>query len=109
MRNQPAVLKEPLHKKLEKSITGIGAAKAIGEYNILKKDTAHYYVDWISMTFLADQLYKLQSSEEARIIAENNVQEFPDRDFVMLTMGNIYQALGLKNEAEKLSLKKPCR
>ena len=100
LRNQPAVLKEPLHKKLEKSITGIGAAKAIGEYNILKKDTAHYYVDWISMTFLADQLYKLQRLEEARIIAENNVQEFPDRDFVMLTMGNIYQALGLKNEAK---------
>lgn len=97
--NKPVLLKEPLHKKIEKSITVLGAAKAVEEYNRLKKDTAHYYSDWISMTFLAEQLYKLQRLDDARIISENNVAEFPERDFVMLTMGNIYLALGRKNDA----------
>lgn len=99
--NKPVSLKEPLHKKMEKSISVLGAAKAVEEYQKLKKDTIHYYADWISMTFLADQLYKAERLEEARIISENNVSEFPDRDFVMVTMGNIYMALKRKEDAIK--------
>jgi CubicO group peptidase (beta-lactamase class C family) len=99
--NNPVSLKEPLHKKMEKSISVLGAAKAVEEYRKLKTDTLRYYTDWISMTFLADQLYKAERYEEARIISENNVSEFPDRDFVMVTMGNIYMALKRKEDAIK--------
>jgi tetratricopeptide (TPR) repeat protein len=35
------------------------------------------------------------------IISENNVAEFPQRDLVMLTMGNIYLALNRKEDAIK--------
>jgi CubicO group peptidase (beta-lactamase class C family) len=100
LQNKPILLKEPLHKKIEKSIATLGATKAVAEYNTLKKDTAHYYTDWISMTFLAEQLLKLKRFDDARIISENNVIDFPDRDFVMLTMGNIYLALGRNSEAK---------
>ncbi len=41
------------------------------------------------MNFLADQLRTLKMYEDARIIAENNVAEFQNRDLVMVTMGNI--------------------
>ena len=37
--------------------------------------------------------------EDAKIIAENNVVEFQNRDLVMVTMGNIYLALNRKNDA----------
>jgi CubicO group peptidase (beta-lactamase class C family) len=108
LQNKPSLLKEPLHKKMEKSITILGAAKAVAAYNTLKKDTAHFYADWISMTFLAEQLLKFKRLEDARIISENNVIDFPDRDFVMLTMGNIYLALGRNSEA-KLYFEKTLR
>jgi tetratricopeptide (TPR) repeat protein len=71
------------------------------EYKKLKKDTAHYYVDWISMNFISDQLLTLKRYEDARVIAENNVEEFPDKDLVMVTMGNIYLALKRKEDAIK--------
>ena len=100
LHNKPVRLKKPLHKIVEQQITKIGATEAIKEYSKLKKDTANYYVDWISMTFLADQLRTLNRLEDARIISESNVLEFPDRDFVMVTMGNIYLALGRKAEAK---------
>jgi mRNA degradation ribonuclease J1/J2 len=55
----------------------------------MKADSAHYYIDWISMNFIAEQLLNLKRLDDARIISENNVAEFPDKDLVMLTMGNI--------------------
>ena len=76
-----------------------GATKAMEAYKQMKTDTAHYYIDWISMNFLADQLRTLKMYEDARIIAENNVAEFQNRDLVMVTMGNIYLALNRKNDA----------
>ena len=51
------------------------------------------------MNFLAQQLYDLKRYDEARIVAELNAEEFPDRDLVMVTMGNIYSALGKKQDA----------
>jgi tetratricopeptide (TPR) repeat protein len=37
--------------------------------------------------------------EDAKIISENNAAEFPDKDLVMVTMGNIYLKLEMKQEA----------
>ncbi len=97
--NKPVHLKQPVHKVIEKMIVTDGATKAIIAYQQMKADTAHFYIDWISMNFLADQLRALKRYEDARIIAENNVTEFPNRDLVMVTMGNIYLALNQKSNA----------
>ena len=97
--NKSVQLKQPVHKVIEKMIVDKGATKAIEAYKVMKTDTAHYYIDWISMNFLADQLRTLKMYEDARIIAENNVAEFQNRDLVMVTMGNIYLALNRKNDA----------
>lgn len=101
MYNMPVTLKVPIHKKTETNIAGMGAAKAVEAYKKMKADTAKYYVDWISMNFIAEQLLNLKRLDDARIIAENNVAEFPDKDLVMLTMGNIYLALNRKEDAIK--------
>ncbi len=97
--NVPVKVKQPVHKKIETLIGTVGAEKAVEAYKIMKTDTAHYYIDWISMNFLAQQLYELKRYEEARIISENNVLEFPNRDLVLVTMGNIYLALNRKQDA----------
>ena len=36
------------------------------------------------------------------MISENNVAEFPDKDLILVTMGNIYLALNRKEDAIKL-------
>ncbi|MGG9960733.1 serine hydrolase [Ferruginibacter sp. SUN106] len=97
--NKPVNLKQPVHKKMEMYIQQSGTAKATEEYKKMKADTAHYYIDWISMNFIAQQLYDLKRYEDAKVIAENNVAAFPDKDLVMVTMGNIYAALNKKEEA----------
>lgn len=99
--NKPVVLKQPAHKKMESYIQNIGAVMAIKEYKKMKADSAHFYIDWISMNFLAQQLLDLKRYEEAKIISENNVSEFPDKDLIMVTMGNIYIALNDKKNAIK--------
>lgn len=53
------------------------------------------------MNFIAEQLLTLKKYDDARVIAENNVAEFSDKDLVMITMGNIYLALNKKEEAIK--------
>lgn len=99
--NKPVKLKHPVHKKIETYISEIGATNAVEEYKKLKKDTVNYYIDWISMNFISEQLLNLKRYEEARVIAENNVVEFPDKDLVMVTMGNIYLALKRQDDAIK--------
>jgi CubicO group peptidase (beta-lactamase class C family) len=99
--NKPVVLKEPVHKKIETFIAQIGAVKALEEYKKMKADSAHYYIDWISMNFVAQQLLNLKRYEDAKTIAENNVEEFPNKDLIMLTMGNVYLALNRKEDAIK--------
>ncbi|WP_046369667.1 serine hydrolase domain-containing protein [Flavihumibacter petaseus] len=98
---QPVVLKQPVHKKMETIIGREGASAAVAAWPLMKADTAHYYADWISMNFLAQQLYDLKRFEEAKIISENNVKEFADKDLVQVTMGNIYLALGRKADARR--------
>ena len=97
--NKPVHLKQPVHKAMEKLIAEKGAVKAVEEFKQMKADSADYYIDWISMNFLAEQLLTLKRYEEARIISENNATEFPTRDMVMVNMGNIYLALNRKAEA----------
>lgn len=97
--NKPTNLKQPVQKKMEELIPKIGIEKAVAEYKKMKKDTAHYYIDWISMNFMAEQLQTLKRYEEARILSENNVVEFPDKDLVMITMANIYLSLNRKEDA----------
>lgn len=101
LHNKPVILKQPVHKKMETYISQMGAVKAVEEYKKMKADTAHYYIDWISMNFIAEQLLTLKRVEDARVIAENNAAEFRDKDLVMFTMGNIYLALNRKEEAIK--------
>lgn len=97
--SKPVILKEPLQKVTERLLASKGALAAANEYNILKKDTARYYVDWISMQFLADQLNTLKRYEDARIIGELTAQEFPDRALVFFTLGKIYESLNQKQKA----------
>jgi len=99
--NKPVELKQPVHKKMETYIDQIGAVKAVDEYKKMRSDSAHYYIDWISMNFLAARLLDLKRYEDARVISENNVAEYPDKDLVLVTMGNIYLALDRKAEAIK--------
>ena len=99
--NKPVTLKQPVHKKMEVLIRQMGAIKSVDEYKKMKVDTAHYYIDWISMNFIAQQLLDLKKYEDAKVIAENNANEFPNKDLVMVTMGNIYLALNKKEEAIK--------
>jgi CubicO group peptidase (beta-lactamase class C family) len=97
--NQPVSIKEPVHKKMEVLIQQTGAKKALLEFKKMSADTAHYYLDWISMNFLAQQLLDLKRYEDARQISENNVRAFPNKDLILVTMGNIYLALNKKEEA----------
>ncbi|MET0461667.1 MAG: serine hydrolase [Chitinophagaceae bacterium] len=97
--NKPVKLKQPVHKIVESFIASKGAAAAVEEYNRIKDDTANKYIDWISMNFIAEQLSQLKRFEEAKIIAENNVHAFPDKDLVMVTMANIYLKLGRREDA----------
>ncbi len=96
---KPVKIKKPVHKQMEMYISKIGAKLAVDEYYRLKKDTANYYIDWISMNFIAEQLLKQKMYDEAKIISENNVIEFSNKDLIMVTMGNIYLALNRKEEA----------
>ena len=96
--DKPVELKQPVHKKVEMLIGQKGAAAAVEEYKKMKADSAHYYIDWISMNFIAEQLLNSKRYDDARIISENNAAEF-NRDLVMMTMGNIYLALNRKEDA----------
>lgn len=92
-------VKQPVHKAIEKAIAQKNIDLAVEQFKRMKADTANYYVDWISMNFMAEQLLSMKRLEDARLIAENNVLEFPNKDLVMVTMGNIYLALNRKNDA----------
>jgi hypothetical protein len=98
--NKPVNIRQPVHKAVETIITEKGAARAIEAFKRMTADTARYYTDWISMNFIAEQLRTLKRYEDAKLIAENNVAAFPNRDSVLVTMGNIY--LALKRNADAI-------
>ena len=99
--NKPVFLKEPAHKKMETVIANYNAEKAVAEYKKMKSDSSHYYVDWLQMYFLGEKLLSLKRYDDAKIIAENNAVEFPERDLVALSLANIYLALNRKEDAIK--------
>jgi CubicO group peptidase (beta-lactamase class C family) len=101
LRNHPIALKQPMHKVMEQWIATQGATNAVSNYQKVKKDTARYYTDWIAMNFLAEQLLTLKRYEDALLIAENNAAEFNDKDLIMFTLGNAYEALNRNEEAMK--------
>lgn len=97
--HQPVSIKEPIHKKMETLIASKGVAAAVKEYQVMKADTAHYYADRISLCFLAEQLLNMKRPEDARLMAENNIAEFPSFDMANCILGNVYLQLGKKEEA----------
>ncbi len=97
--NKPVKIKQPVHKAMETIIAKQGAENAVKEYKKMKSDTAHFYIDWISMDFLGNQLFNMKRYEEARIIFENNAFEFPDKDLVLLSLAKTYQVLDRKTDA----------
>ena len=96
---QSVKVKQPIHKKMETLIAEKGTARAIEEFQLLKKDTARYYADRISLCFLAEQLLTMKRVEDARLMAENNIAEFPSFDMANCILGNVYLQLGRKEEA----------
>jgi len=95
----PVTIKEPVHKALEPVIIKSGVAVAMQEYKRMKADTAHYYIDWLAMTQLGEQLFNMQRYEDARVVYENNAQEFPERDYIMTNLAKTYEVLGRQKDA----------
>ncbi len=99
MHDIPVVIKEPVHKVMEKIIPASGTVKALEEYKRMKADTAKYYIDWLAMDQLGNQLFSLERYDEARLIFENNALEFPQRDLVHVSLAKTYEKLGMKKQA----------
>jgi CubicO group peptidase (beta-lactamase class C family) len=99
--NKPVALKRPVHKEMENIIASVNAEKAVIAFKKMKIDTANYYVDWVQMYYLSEKLLSLKRLEDAKIIAENNVTEFPDKDLIALSLANIYLALNKPEDAIK--------
>ncbi len=97
--HQPVAIKQPIHKKMETLIAEKGVVAAVKEYQVLKADTGHYYADRISLCFLAEQLLTMKRVEDARLMAENNIAEFPSFDMANCILGNVYLQLGKKEDA----------
>ncbi|HNU89453.1 MAG TPA: beta-lactamase family protein [Ferruginibacter sp.] len=97
--NKPVTIKQPVHKVLETVLASANGEKAVAEYARMKKDTANYYIDWLAMNQLGDQLFTLKRYEDARIIFENNATEFPTRDLALFSLAKTYEILGRKNDA----------
>lgn len=97
--NKPVDIKEPAHKAMATILTHKDAAYALQQYKKMKADTARYYVDWLAMNQLGDELYNLERYEDARLIFENNAAEFPTRDLPLYSVGKAYEALGKKENA----------
>lgn len=97
--NKPVILKKPVHKEMEKIIGASGASTAMQTYQVLKKDTAQYYVDWVSMYYLSNQLISLTKYEDARIFLETCVVEFPDKELILANLAKTYLLLNRKEDA----------
>lgn len=99
LHNKTVKLKQPVHKLVASTITKKGIDAAIRQYDELKKDTAHYYVEWWNMDQLGHQLYDLTRYQEALRIFEKNAQDFPTRDIALVSLAQVYEILGRKEEA----------
>ncbi|GAB2578322.1 serine hydrolase [Spirosoma areae] len=97
--NKPIVLKQPVHKVLETALATQDARKAVEDYKRMKADTSQYYIDWLAMDQLGNQLFTVKRYEDARIIFENNVTEFPGRDIALVSLAKTYEVLNRKKDA----------
>jgi CubicO group peptidase (beta-lactamase class C family) len=97
--DKPVVLKQPVHKALESLLAEKNGEQAVAAYKVMKKDTAHYYIDWLAMDQLGNQLFTLKRYEDARIIFENNASEFPERDLTLFSLAKTYEITGRKEDA----------
>ncbi|QDK79403.1 serine hydrolase [Spirosoma sp. KCTC 42546] len=97
--DKPVALKQPVHKVLETLLATQHAQKAIDDYKRMKADTSRYYIDWLAMDQLGNQLVTLKRYEDARLIFENNVTEFPGRDIALVSLAKTYEALHRKKDA----------
>lgn len=97
--DKPVILKQPVHKVLETLLATANGEKAITEYKKMKNDSAHYYIDWLAMDQLGNQLYDLKRFQDASIIFENNALEFPQRDLALFDLAKTYEKLGRKADA----------
>lgn len=97
--NKPVSLKKPAHKAMATLLTKDNANNALIAYKKMKADTVGYYIDWLAMNQLGDELYNLKRYEDARIIFENNAAEFPTRELLLYSVAKTYEALGRKKEA----------
>ena len=48
---------------------------------------------------MAEQLLTMKRVEDARLMAENNIAEFPSFDMANCILGNVYLQLGRKEDA----------
>ena len=97
--DKPVHLKQPVHKVLETLLATSAGNKAVEEYDKMKKDSAHYYIDWLAMDQLGNQLYDAKRYEDARIIFEKNSIEFLQRDLALFDLAKTYEKLGRKEDA----------
>ncbi|MBC7934586.1 MAG: class A beta-lactamase-related serine hydrolase [Rhizobacter sp.] len=97
--DKPVSLKQPVHKAMATLLTKDNATKALIAHNKMKADTARYYIDWLAMNQLGDELYNLKRYDDARIIYENNSAAFPTRELPLYSVGKAYEALGKKKAA----------
>ncbi len=97
--DKPVILKKPVHKVLEKILASNDGKKAVLEYYIMKKDSAHYYIDWLAMDQLGNQLYDVKRFDDAIILFENNAKEFPQRDLALFDLAKTYEVVGKKEDA----------
>ncbi len=97
--DKPVVLKQPVHKVLETLLAKSDGKKAVEAYKRIKADSAHYYIDWLAMDQLGNQLYDLKRYEDARLIFENNAIEFPQRDLACFDLAKTYEKLLRKEDA----------
>ncbi len=95
----PVAIKQPAHKVMESMMAVDGALKSVEAYKRMKADTAHYYIDWLAMNQLGEQLITLKRYDDARILFENNAAEFPQRDLILFNLGKTYELLGRKEDA----------
>ena len=97
--NKPVKVKKPVSKALASTIRKKGIEIAIKQYDALKQDTAHYYVEWWNIDQLGHQLYDLKRNNEALLLFEKNAREFPQQDIALISLGQAYEIVGRKEDA----------
>jgi tetratricopeptide (TPR) repeat protein len=83
-----------VYKVLEKTIPQKGIQAAMQQYELLKKDTAHYYVSWFDNDRLGNELYDLGRYEDAIIVLSKTAEEFPGKYIILNSLAKSYEKAG---------------